>query len=99
MNIHEGVAIRSDVAKLRDGTSALRDLLGDYDAAMGSKRKQKDMKRKLQLIMDVQTFATDDIHTHMGAVKGAGSSEYVAKRLATDAKFASALNWQTQSDL
>ena len=99
MNIHEGVAIRSDVAKLRDGTSALRDLLGDYDAAMGSKRKQKDMKRKLQLIMDVQTFATDDIHTHMGAVKGAGSSEYVAKRLATDAKFASASNWQTQSDL
>jgi hypothetical protein len=57
------------------------------------------MKRKLQLIMDVQTFATNDIHTHMGAMKGAGSSEYVSKRLSTDAKLALASNLQTQSDL
>ena len=99
MNIHGGVAIRSDVAKLRDGNSCLRDVVGVFDVAMGSQRKQKDLKRKLQLIMDVQMAATEGIHTHVGAVKGTGGSEYVAKRLATDAKFASASTLQTESDL
>ena len=101
MNIHGGVAICSDVAKLRDGNSCLRDVVGVFDVAMGSQRKQKDLKRKLQLIMDVQMAATEGIHTHVGAVKGTGGSEYVAKRLATDsdAKFASASTLQTESDL
>jgi hypothetical protein len=32
MNIHGGVAIRSDVAKLRDGNSCLRDVVGVFDS-------------------------------------------------------------------
>ena len=80
MNIHGGVAIRSDVAKLRDGNSCLCDVVGVFDAAMGSQRKQKDLKRKLQLIIDVQMAATEGIHTHVGGVKDTGSSELRCQR-------------------
>jgi hypothetical protein len=83
-NIHGGVAIRSDVANLRDGNSCLRDVVGVFEAAMGSQRKQKDLKRKLQLIMDVHMAATEGIHTHVDCVKGTGGSELLLSMLRKD---------------
>ena len=97
MNIHQGVAMRSDVKFLRDGTSGLREVVEQLGTGTLSKSAQDELKRKPNVILVDQTLVTDDLHSQMSGVSGTGSSEYVAKPLATDQKYF-ALASPTQSD-
>ena len=54
MNLHHGVAIRSDVARLRDGTSCLREVVENSGKGSLSLTAQKEMKRKLQVLLERQ---------------------------------------------
>ena len=97
MNIHNAVAIRSDVAHLRDGISCLREvgkMLGKRQLSINA---QKELKRKLQVLVDAQTAITNDLHSQVSGVIGTGGSHYVSKRLATEHKY-SALSLPSQSD-
>ena len=99
MNIHHGVAMRSDVAHfahLRDGISCLRELGESLGKETISKREQKELKRKVQVIVDAETVVTNDLHSQVSGVSGTGGSKYVARRLATEQKY-SALASPTQS--
>ena len=54
MNIHNAVAMRSDVAHLRDGTSCLREVVENSGKGSLSLTAQKEMKRKLQVLLERQ---------------------------------------------
>ena len=97
MNIHNAVAMRSDVAHLRDGTSCLREVVEGLKKGSLSQSAQKALKRKLQVLVDAQTAIANDLHSQVSGVIGTGGSHYVAKRLATEHKY-SALSLPSQSD-
>ena len=68
MNIHQGVAMRSDVKFLRDGTSGLREVVEQLGTGTLSKSAQDELKRKPNVILVDQTLVTDDLHSQMSGV-------------------------------
>jgi hypothetical protein len=61
MNIHNAVALRSDVAHLRDGTSCLREVVESLRKGSLNQSAQRSLKRKLQVLVDAQTAITNDL--------------------------------------
>jgi hypothetical protein len=99
MNIHHGVAMRSDVAHfahLRDGISCLRELGESLGKETISKREQKELKREVQVIVDAETVVTNDLHSQVSGVSGTGGSKYVAMRLEDWRQSRNTLHWPHQ---
>ena len=87
MNVHQGVALHADIERLHVIAAAGHHIADLCHDKAGSKRGRVELQKSMQLFSDTASLLAQDMRTHVNVVKGSGGTSYVAKRLATEARY------------
>ena len=98
MNVHQGVALHADIERLHVIAAAGHHIADLCHDKAGSKRGRVKLQKSMQLLSDTASLLAQDMRTHVNVVKGSGGTSYVAKRLATEARYSLDSSKQTFSD-